>query len=110
MTVEAPTREQASPQLARATEQVMRSLKNMGISSEEVRGNELLRIIDSITNPHDPRGFVSFDDLKVTDEHGATSTQTITVTLHGVNDAPWIKQDFHRLKEQGVYDRPEDWD
>ena len=30
VTVEAPTREQASPLLARATEQVMRSLKNMG--------------------------------------------------------------------------------
>ena len=52
VTVEAPTREQASPQLARATEQVMRSLKNMGVSSEEVRGNELLRIIDSVSYTH----------------------------------------------------------
>ena len=71
----APTREQASPLLARATEQVMRSLKNMGVNSEEVRGNELLRIIDSITNPRDPRGFVSFEDLKVTDEHGVSAIQ-----------------------------------
>ena len=75
VTVEAPTREQASPLLARATEQVMRSLKNMGVNSEEIRGNELLRIIDSITNPRDPRGFVSFDDLKVTDEHGVSAIQ-----------------------------------
>ena len=48
-------------------------------------------------------------EVTVTDEHGATSTQTITVTLHGVNDAPWIKQTSIELKEQGVYDRPEDW-
>lgn len=45
----------------------------------------------------------------VTDEHGATSTKEITVALHGTNDAPWIKQTSIELKEQGVYDRPEDW-
>ena len=48
-------------------------------------------------------------EVTVTDEHGATSTKEITVTLHGTNDAPWIKQTSIELKEQGVYDRPEDW-
>ena len=47
--------------------------------------------------------------MTVTDEHGATSTKEITVALHGTNDAPWIKQTSIELKEQGVYDRPEDW-
>lgn len=48
-------------------------------------------------------------EVTVTDEHGATSTKEITVALHGTNDAPWIKQTSIELKEQGVYDRPEDW-
>ena len=48
-------------------------------------------------------------EVTVTDEHGATSTKEITVTLHGTNDVPWIKQTSIELKEQGVYDRPEDW-
>lgn len=48
-------------------------------------------------------------EVTVTDEHGATSTKEITVTLHGTNDTPWIKQTSIELKEQGVYDRPEDW-
>ena len=48
-------------------------------------------------------------EVAVTDEHGATSTKEITVALHGTNDAPWIKQTSIELKEQGVYDRPEDW-
>lgn len=48
-------------------------------------------------------------EVTVTDEHGATSTKEITVTLHGTNDTPWIQQTSIELKEQGVYDRPEDW-
>lgn len=48
-------------------------------------------------------------EVTVTDEHGATSTKEITVTLHGTNDTPWIKQTSIELKKQGVYDRPEDW-
>ncbi|WP_417068588.1 zinc-ribbon domain-containing protein, partial [Gordonibacter pamelaeae] len=102
VTVEAPTREQASPQLARATEQVMRSLKNMGISSDEVRGNELLRIIDSITNPRDPRGFVSFDDLKVTDEHGASAIQLGYTTKDLVAPADLTKIDDTHISWNGV--------
>ena len=101
VTVEAPTREQASPQLARATEQVMRSLKNMGISSEEVRGNELLRIIDSITNPHDPRGFVSFDDLKVIDEHGTSAIQLGYTTKDLVAPADLTKIDDTHISWNG---------
>ena len=102
VTVEAPTREQASPQLARATEQVMRSLKNMGISSEEVRGNELLRIINSITNPHDPRGFVSFDDLKVTDDRGVSAIQLGYTTKDLVAPADLTKVDDTHISWNGV--------
>ena len=102
VTVEAPTREQASPQLARATEQVMRSLKNMGISSEEVRGNELLRIIDSITNPRDPRGFVSFDDLKVTDDRGTSAIQLGYTTKDLVAPADLTKVDDTHISWNGV--------
>ena len=46
-------------------------------------------------------------EVTVTDEHGATSTQTITVTLHGVNDAPWLGQTSIDLKEEGVILTPE---
>ena len=102
VTVEAPTSEQASPLLARATEQVMRSLKNMGVNSEEVRGNELLRIIDSITNPRDPRGFVSFDDLKVTDEHGVSAIQLGYTTKDLVAPADLTKIDDTHISWNGV--------
>lgn len=102
VTVEAPTREQASPLLARATEQVMRSLKNMGVNSEEIRGNVLLRIIDSITNPRDPRGFVSFDDLKVTDEHGVSAIQLGYTTKDLVAPADLTKIDDTHISWNGV--------
>ncbi|WP_302456502.1 VCBS domain-containing protein [Bilophila wadsworthia] len=46
-------------------------------------------------------------EVTVTDEHGATSTQTITVTLNGINDAPWIGQTSIDLKEEGVILTPE---
>ena len=46
-------------------------------------------------------------EVTVTDEHGATSTQTISVTITGTNDIPVIDTDqsnFHLdFKEQGVY-------
>lgn len=48
-------------------------------------------------------------EVTVTDEHGATSTQTITVTLTGTNDAPWIGHTSIELKESGVYDDPNSW-
>lgn len=43
-------------------------------------------------------------EVTVTDEHGATSTDTITVTLYGSNDAPHIDGAKIELKEEGVYD------
>ena len=46
-------------------------------------------------------------EVTVTDEHGATSTQTITVTLNGINDAPWLGQTSIVLKEEGVILTPE---
>ena len=46
-------------------------------------------------------------EVTVTDEHGATSTQTITVTLNGINDAPWLGQTSIDLKEEGVILTPE---
>ena len=46
-------------------------------------------------------------EVTVTDEHGATSTQTITVTLNGINDAPWLGQTSIDLKDEGVILTPE---
>lgn len=43
-------------------------------------------------------------EVTVTDEHGATSTEKITVTLTGKNDAPRLNGAAIELKEQGVYD------
>lgn len=48
-------------------------------------------------------------EVTVTDEHGATSTDTITVTLTGTNDAPHIGYTSIELKEDGVYDNPSAW-
>lgn len=48
-------------------------------------------------------------EVTVTDEHGATSTDTITVTLTGTNDAPHIGYTSIELKEDGVYDNPNPW-
>ena len=39
-------------------------------------------------------------EVTVTDEHGATSTKEITVTLHGTNDVPWLGQTSIDLKEE----------
>ena len=74
----------------------------MGVNSEEVRGNELLRIIDSITNPRDPRGFVSFDDLKVTDEHGVSAIQLGYTTKDLVAPADLTKIDDTHISWNGV--------
>ena len=46
-------------------------------------------------------------EVTVTDEHGATSTQTITVTLHGVNDKPSLGNTSIDLKEEGVILTPD---
>ncbi|MCQ4848389.1 DUF87 domain-containing protein [Gordonibacter pamelaeae] len=74
MTVEQPTMAKAVPQLARAGEEVMRQLRNMGSISHVLSGNELLAIIDSITNPDDAReSRPSFADLKVADAKGRSA-------------------------------------
>ena len=46
-------------------------------------------------------------EVTVTDEHGATSTKEITVTLHGTNDVPWLGQTSIDLKEEGVILTPD---
>ena len=54
-----------------------------------------------------PVSYTHLDVYKRQDEHGATSTQTITVTLNGINDAPWLGQTSIDLKEEGVILTPE---
>lgn len=66
ITVEAPTKKEATPVLAREVDKAIRQFKNMGVDSYVMSGNELLRFINTITNPEDSRDMVSFDDLKVT--------------------------------------------
>ena len=46
-------------------------------------------------------------EVTITDEHGATSTKEITVTLHGTNDVPWLGQTSIDLKEEGVILTPD---
>ena len=46
-------------------------------------------------------------EVTATDEHGATSTKEITVTLHGTNDVPWLGQTSIDLKEEGVILTPD---
>lgn len=74
MTVEQPTMAKAVPQLARACEEAIRQLRNIGVEAHMLTGNELLLVIDSVTNPDDTRSCApTFDDLKVTDGRGRTA-------------------------------------
>lgn len=97
--VNAPTREQAEPALSRATEAAIRHLKSMDVRSRELTGVERLNLINSITNPSDLPGSVSYDDLKVTPglitldlvappdftRNGAPSTSCSWGGCHGVS-------------------------
>lgn len=102
VSVEEPTREKATPALARATEQVIRQLKNIGVASRVLSGNELLSIIDSITNPGDPRGSVSFDDLKVTGHRGRTAAQLGYSTKDLVAPADFTRLDDSHVSWNGI--------
>lgn len=74
LSVEQPTLAKAVPQLARRCEEAARQLKNMGVSSHVLNGNELLAVINSITNPHDARDHQpSFADLRVADPRGRSA-------------------------------------
>lgn len=74
VSVQQPTMEKAVPQLARACEEAIRQFRNISVQSHMLSGDELLRIIDSITNPDDSRDCApSFDDLKVTDGRGRSA-------------------------------------
>lgn len=66
ITVQAPTKAKAIPLLARETEKAIRQFKIMGVDTKELRGNDLLALINTITNPDDPRDMVSFNDLYAT--------------------------------------------
>lgn len=68
ITVDQPTRERADTDLDHCVETVTRNLLGMGIGSVEVLGgNAILELVDSITNPADGPGMVSFDDLRCKD-------------------------------------------
>ena len=97
ITVEAASREKAVPPLARYSESVIRQFKSMGVSAKELDGNEILAIADGITNPADPRGSVTFDDLKCTDEKGRSAIQLGYTTKDLI--AP---PDFRRIDDNHV--------
>lgn len=72
--VDQPTLSKAVPALARHCEEAMRQLRNIGVSAKVLSGNELLRVMDSVTNPDDSRSCTpTFDDLKVTNGRGASA-------------------------------------
>lgn len=68
--------EQAAIALAQAVEPFARALRGMGVRRvTQLDGNGVLEAIDSVTNPDDPRGSVSFDDLKATGRGGVPAYQ-----------------------------------
>lgn len=74
LTVEQPDRESATAPLADAVAAAIRSLRGLGAKrAHALDGNELLEVINSITNPSDGRGAVSFDDLRCRDARGRTA-------------------------------------
>ena len=74
--------EEASVALAQAIEPFVRNLRGMGVRRvRQLDGDGVLAAIDSVTNPDDPRGLVSFDDLKATDAHGRPAYQLGYTTL-----------------------------
>lgn len=103
VSVEQPTREAATPTLARAAEQVIRQLKNLGVSARELSGNALLEIIDSITNPQDARGSVTFDDLKVRNGRGIPAAQLGYTTKDLVAPASITRVDDTHIKWGDAY-------
>lgn len=103
ITVEAKTKEKATPLLAREMEKATRHLKTMGVDTKELNGNELLSFINSITNPRDPRGFVSFKDLKALDEGGVPAFQFGYTTKDLIAPADFTRVDNTHVSWNGNY-------
>lgn len=76
LTVTEESLERAQTSLAHAVEVALRNLQDMGVPDiHTLSGDDLLEVVDSITNPSDGRGLVSFADLKVQDDRGRGAVQ-----------------------------------
>lgn len=101
--VEEQTLEEAAPRLARATDELVRMLRNIGAPARVLSGNELLGVIDSVTNPSDLRSTApSFDDLKVSNGRGKSALQLGYTTLDLVAPPSIEKVDDAHLAWGGV--------
>lgn len=69
------SRADAEMALAHTIESATRNLLGMGVETVSVLdGDELLALVDSITNPSDDRGEVTFDALRARDRKGRSAT------------------------------------
>lgn len=69
------SRADAETALAHTIESATRNLLGMGVETVSMLdGDELLALVDSITNPSDDRGEVTFDALRARDRKGRSAT------------------------------------
>lgn len=76
LTCHADDAAEATATIAHAIESVTRALMGMGVTGTHVlSGDELLDLIDSLTNPEDERGQACFDQLRSRDARGRTAVE-----------------------------------
>ena len=76
LTCHADDSAEATATIAHAIESVTRALMGMGVTGTHVlSGDELLDLIDSLTNPEDERGQACFDQLRSRDARGRTAVE-----------------------------------